>query len=79
MSNSSRNGAATAGLVLGIISLVAWLIPLISLPVCIIGLIQSIRGVKSQNRAAANGGIVMNIIGMVATIVHATLIAVSLI
>ena len=41
---------ATAALVLGIISLVAWLIPIIGYPVTIVGLVLGIKSVKSEKR-----------------------------
>jgi hypothetical protein len=73
MMDSSKNGAATTGLVLGIISLLAWIIPIAGAPVSIIGLVQSVRGQKSQNTGQATAGLVMNIIGLVATIINASI------
>jgi hypothetical protein len=73
MSDSTKNGAAKTGLVLGIISLLAWIIPLFGAPVSIIGLVQSVRGQKSENNGQATAGLVMSIIGLVATIINASI------
>lgn len=73
MQDSSKNGAATAGLVLGIISLLAWVIPLFGAPISIIGIVQSTKGLKSENRGGAISGLVLSIIGIVATIVNASI------
>lgn len=73
MSDSTKNGAATAGLVLGIISLIGWIIPLFGAPISIIGLIQSVKGQKSENKGQATAGLVLSIIGLVATIINASI------
>ncbi|MBR3575257.1 MAG: hypothetical protein IKN97_08850 [Lachnospiraceae bacterium] len=61
---------ATAALVLGIISLVAWLIPIIGYPVTIVGLVLGIKSVKSEKRGMAIAGIVMSSIGLVLSLVN---------
>lgn len=55
-----------SSLVLGIISLIAWLLPLAGLPVSIIGLVIGIR----KNYTT---GIVLNIIGLVLTVANAAI------
>ena len=61
---------ATAALVLGIIGLVAWLIPIIGYPVTIVGLVLGIKSVKSEKRGMAIAGIVMSSIGLVLSLVN---------
>ena len=61
---------ATAALVLGIISLAAWLIPIIGYPVTIVGLVLCIKSVKSEKRGMAIAGIVMSAIGLVLSLVN---------
>lgn len=73
MNDSSKNGAANVGLILGIISLGGWLIPIIGAPISIIGLVQSIRGQKSENKSQATVGLVLNILGLLATIINASI------
>lgn len=69
----SINGKATKGLVLGIVGLVAWIIPLVGAPVTIIGLIFSIKGLRSLKRSMAIAGIVLSTIGLIATIINASI------
>ena len=65
------SGKAVASLVLGIVGLGAWCIPLIGLPVSIIGLVLGIRALKSPSRGMAIAGIVLAILGLVATVIYA--------
>ena len=69
--NSYRNAASksTTSLVLGIVSLIAWFIPLIGFPVSITGLVFGIR-----NKHTA--GIVLNVIGLVLTLINSVVGAV---
>jgi len=71
-----HNAKATAGLVLGILSLFAWFLPFIGFPVTIIGLVMSAIGLKSRRPGWAVAGLVMSILGLIATIVNAILGAV---
>ncbi|MBI2042479.1 MAG: DUF4190 domain-containing protein [Candidatus Nealsonbacteria bacterium] len=71
--DAKKNGKATTGLVLGIIGLIAWFIPIIGAPITIIGLIFSIKGLKSLKRGVAITGIVLCSIGLLATIINASI------
>jgi hypothetical protein len=71
--DSSKNRKAEVGLVLGIVSLLAWLIPLIGLPVAIIGLVYGIKGLKSLNHRAAVIAIILGSVGLVASIANASI------
>jgi len=63
-------GQAVAGLVLGIISLVAWLIPLIGAPVSIVGIILAALGRRSLSRRTMAGwGLALSILGLLLTII----------
>lgn len=64
---------ATAALVLGIIGLIAWLLPIIGYPVTIVGLVLGIKSVKSEKRGMAIAGIVMSSIGLVLSLVNSIL------
>lgn len=57
---SDQQQKSTASLVLGIISLIVWLLPLVGFPVCIVGLVLGIR-------KKYTAGIVLNVIGLVLT------------
>jgi hypothetical protein len=66
-----RNGRATASLVLGLISIIAWFIPVIGLPVTITGLVLGIKGLGPQRRGTAIAGIVLSIVFLVLTLLNA--------
>lgn len=63
-------GKATAGLVLGIIGMLAWFIPLFGLPITVVGLIMAVKGMKSTSRGVATAGVALCIIGLVLTIAN---------
>ncbi len=60
---------ATAALVLGIIGLIAWLIPLLGYPITITGLVLGIKSRKSEKRNMAIAGIVLCSIGLALSII----------
>ena len=64
---------AIAALVLGIVSLLAWLLPIVGLPVSIVGLVLGIKTVKSEKKAMAIAAIIMSSIGLVLTIINGAL------
>lgn len=66
-------GKATASLILGIIGMVAWLLPIAGLPVNIVGLALGTRGRRSSARALATWGVVLSSIGLGLSIVNAVL------
>jgi len=68
------NGRAVAGMVLGIVGLIAWIIPLFGLPIAIVGLVLSIKSMKNVNgRGMAVAGIVLSIIALVLTIINSAI------
>ncbi len=69
--NESRK--ATASLVLGIIGMIAWVIPLFGAPINITGLVMGIKGLKSPKRASAVAGVVLCIIGLIFTVINAVI------
>jgi len=68
-----KKSQATASLILGIIGLIAWVLPLFGFPVTIIGLIMGIVGQKSTKKNMAMAGIVLSIIGLVITIINSAI------
>ena len=54
----------TAALVLGIIGLLAWLLPLAGFPITILGIVVSVTGVNIK-KAKASAALILNIIGLV--------------
>jgi hypothetical protein len=62
-------GMALAGLILGIIGIIVWLIPFFGFPVTIVGIILSALGRRSTSRKGmALAGLVLGIVGLVLTI-----------
>jgi hypothetical protein len=66
-------GKATASLVLGLISIITWIIPLIGLPTTIAGLVLGIKGLGRKRRGTAIAGIVLSAIFLVITVLNAAL------
>ena len=67
---TGKEGKASASLVLGGISLAAWIIPFIGLPVAIIGMALGSAGTNSALADKARKGIKFSIIGLVLSIVN---------
>ncbi len=63
-------GAATASMVLGIIGLIAWLLPLVGFPINIIGLVLGLTQGKFKTFSTAKAGVIMSIIGLVLTAIN---------
>ncbi|MFH1849563.1 MAG: hypothetical protein ABH879_05230 [archaeon] len=63
---------AAPALILGIISIPAFLLPLIGLPVAIVGIILGIRGVQNSRRFAL-AGLICAIIGLALTAANAAI------
>ena len=62
---SDRKGLSIASLIVGIVSLGAWLVPICGLPLSILGLILGILGRASSRRKMAIAGIVICSISLV--------------
>lgn len=69
----ARNGHALASLILGLISIIAWIIPLFGIPIAIIGIIMGVMGRKSSKKGMATAGLVLSIIFLLASIANAGL------
>ena len=60
---------AKAGFILGLVSIVAWIIPLIGLPVTICAIVFSSLGLKSKaNHSKAVAGLILGIVFVVLTL-----------
>ncbi|HMD52937.1 MAG TPA: DUF4190 domain-containing protein [Phycisphaerae bacterium] len=60
-------GKATASLVLGIIGMLAWILPILGFPITITGLVLGIKSLESPRRGTAIAGVVLNTIALVLT------------
>ena len=70
---NKHNGKATASLVLGIISLIVWLIPLFGYPVSIVGLVMGFYGIKSEKKSLGTAGLILSIIGLVLCVANSAI------
>lgn len=62
---------ANTGFILGLVSIVAWFIPLFGYPVTICGIVFSSKGLSSKNRhGKAVAGMVLSIIFLVVTLIN---------
>lgn len=61
------------GFILGLIAIIAWLIPLFGFPVTIVGLVFSIKELNGEKRNLAITGLVLNIIFLVLTLINSAL------
>lgn len=68
INEKKHSGKALASMILGIVSLIFWLIPLFGAPLSIVGLILGIIGRNSDRKGKAKAGIIMNCIALVLTI-----------
>jgi hypothetical protein len=69
---STGNGMAVAGLVLGIIGMLAWLLPIVGLPTAIVGIILAARGRNAlSGRTMATVGLVLSIIALAFALINA--------
>jgi hypothetical protein len=64
------SGKAIASLVLGIVGIIAWIIPILGLPITIVGLVLGCKGRKSIRKKVAASGIILSIIGLVLSILN---------
>ena len=62
--NDTNKVKATASMVLGICSLIAWCLPILGIPCSIVGLTLGLKSKDSSNRGMAIAGIVMSSIGL---------------
>ncbi|NBQ40842.1 MAG: hypothetical protein EBU34_13980 [Alphaproteobacteria bacterium] len=73
MSTQAGGGKAVTSLVLGIVGMLAWLLPIIGLPVTITGLVFGVRSLNSANKGMAIAGLTLSIIGIVLSIINASI------
>jgi hypothetical protein len=59
---------AKGGFICGLVSLLAWILPLAGLAVTIVGLMASRTGLKSHKHNLAVAGVLLNTLGLVLTI-----------
>ena len=73
INNDSKSTKAMTGFVLGLISIIAWIIPLIGYPITILGIIFSALGLNSKNKGKAIAGLILSIIFLILTFINSAL------
>lgn len=68
--NKGKEGKAFIGFILGLCSIIAWFLPIIGLPVTVIGIIFSSLGMNSAKRGQAVAGLILSIIFLVLTVIN---------
>ena len=61
---------ASVGFILGLVSIIAWFIPLFGYPVTICGIIFSSKGLKSNERSKALTGLILSIVFLVFSFIN---------
>lgn len=65
---------ANLGFILGLISIVAWFIPLFGYPVSICGIVFSSKGLKSTlSKGKATAGLILSIVFLIFTLINSIL------
>lgn len=67
------SGKAVASLVLGVVGLIAWCVPIVGLPVTIIGVVLGSQSLNTPSRGLALAGLVLSVIGLAASAVNAVI------
>lgn len=65
---NKKEKQATTGFVLGLVSIIAWIIPLFGYPITICGIVFSTKGLKSSKKTMAIIGLVLAIIFLLLTL-----------
>ena len=69
----SNSSYAIAALVLGIMSMITWILPIIGAPIGIVGLIFGIKGRKNFKKSIATAGMILSIVGLIATVINGSI------
>jgi len=72
-SGSDRSWAGVTALVLGLISMLAWLLPICGGPTSVTALVLGFMGLSSSRRGLAIAGIVLGGVGLALTVGNAAL------
>ena len=69
----NNNKFAVAALVLGIVSILTWLLPIAGYITTIIAIVLGVKGRKSENRGMATAGMVLGIIFLIITFLNSVI------
>ncbi len=67
---SKKGTYGLVGMILGLCSIIAWIIPLFGYPCTIVGIVFSAKGLESKNKNKAITGLVLCIIFLIFTLIN---------
>ena len=70
---AKTSNSGKIGMILGLISIVAWIIPLFGLPITITGIVFSARGLGTNQRGMAIAGLILSILFLIITLINSFL------
>jgi hypothetical protein len=70
---AKEEGKPVAGLVLGICSMIAWILPIVGLPVSIAGLVVGVKALRREGNGMAVAATALSATGLVLSIANAAL------
>lgn len=73
INNPLQSKQAKISLTLGIVGLIAWIIPIIWLPIQVTGLVYWIKSISSNKKAMASAGVTLCIVWLVLTTANASI------
>lgn len=68
---------ANASLVLGLVGILAWLLPTVGIIICCIGIVTGVTGMKSSQKGRATAGFVLSIIFLVFSVIFGAIFCVG--
>ena len=69
----NQDKKAITSLVLGILSLICWIIPLFGYPISIIGIVMGIKSKDCETKTLALAGLILSIIGLAITVANSAI------
>ncbi len=64
---------AIVGFILGLVGIIAWFLPIIGVPVTILGIIFSALGMNTKNKNKAIAGLILSIVFLIVTLINSFL------
>lgn len=71
--NHKTSGKSIASFILGLVGLIAWLLPLFGYPVTIVGIVLGCMARKTEKNGLNLAGIILSIITLVLTLINSIL------
>lgn len=68
--DKNNNKLAVAALILGIVSIITWLLPIAGYITTIIAIVLGVKGRKSEKRGMATAGMVLGIVFLIITFLN---------